>query len=276
MDVIREGKKIIDSADIEKIISLPPGQYTLKIYSKDGLIGLKNIELTNDKEVRIVTEIDSIIPTLATGLLIVFIGQLIFLLAIKKISLNTFLKALAMSLILIALFQPWWGQYSTSNDLNLKKSSEMFIVPQTMIEKLEYKQDTYLELSTIPEIFTNFLGGLLIIVCSGVFLIGLSFIPNLIYKKRYSAILISASVIFFTLVTAAYVFGMSKLTELSLGSLQGEGIIDVVLPDKTTAYMNATWGLGLGFYLVLIAGIITLAAGIIDYIRKTKILSRFF
>jgi hypothetical protein len=101
-------------------------------------------------------------------------------------------------------------------------------------------------------------------------LIGVSFIPNIVYKKRYSTILISASVVFLILVTAAYIFGMSKLTELSLGRLQGEGTLDVVLPDQTTVYMNANWGLGIGFYLVLSAALITLFAGIIDYLRKTK------
>jgi hypothetical protein len=34
--------------------------------------------------------------------------------------------------------------------------------------------------------------------------------------------------------------------------------------------MNANWGLGLGFYLVLLAALIALFAGVVDFLRKTK------
>ena len=175
-----------------------------------------------------------------------------------------------MSIILLSLFYPWWSLHATNDQPIVEKTTEMFIIPQTMIEQTSYSQETYIELATVPEIFISFLGGLLIIICSGIFLIGLSFIPNIVYKKRYSTILISASVLFFILVTLSYIFGTSKLTELSLGSLQGEGVLDVVLPDQTTVYMNANWGLGIGFYLVLLAVLITIFAGVIDYLKKLK------
>jgi hypothetical protein len=270
IDIVRQGKKIIDLAPPGDIVKLPPGEYVVKVYSDNKLIGVKNIDLINDKNVKIVTKIESVIPTLVTWLILIFIVEILVLVFFKKISLNTFFKLLAMSLILLSLFHPWWALHATSNESFAEKTTEMFIVPQTMIDSIKYNQWTYLESATIPEIFTNFLGGLLLIVCSGFFLLGLSFIPNIIYKKRYSTILISSSVLFFILVSAAYVFGMSKLTELSLGHLQGSGVLDVILPDKTTVYMNANWGLGIGFYLVFLAAIIAIFAGVVDYLRKTK------
>jgi len=270
MTLFRDDIKIIDSAFVGDDISLPPGKYTVKIYYRGSLIGVKNINLITDKNIKVATKIESVIPLLVSGLVLVFIAEMILLLIFKKISLNTFLKLFAMSLIFLSLFYPWWSLYATNDQFIAEKKTEMFIIPQTMIEETSYNQTTYIELATVPEIFTSFLGGIIIIICSGLFLIGLSFIPNIVYKKRYSTILISASVLFFVLVTSAYTFGMSKLTELSLGSLQGDGILDVVLPDGITVYMKANWGLGIGFYLILFAVLITIFAGVIDYFKKIK------
>jgi hypothetical protein len=270
INVFRENKKIINSMEAGDIGSVPPGNYQLRVYSDEGLIAIKNVNINNDKNIKIVSTISSIIPTLINTIIIIFIGQIVVLLIFKKISLNSFLKLCAMCLILLSLFHPWWMLDASSGSPASEKTTDMYIVPGTMIEKVEYKNIIYLDIANLPEIFTNFLGGLLLIVGSGFILIGISFIPNILFKKRYSSLLISASVLFLILVTIAYFFGMSQITEISLGSLQGEGILEVTLPDQTTSYMSSVWGLGQGFYLCLFAAIFALIAGIIDYIRKKQ------
>jgi hypothetical protein len=125
-------------------------------------------------------------------------------------------------------------------------------------------------LSTIPEMFTNFVGLLFIVVCSGFALIGISFIPNFLLKKRFSLVLIIASFIFLVLVSTAFLVGISKITEISLGSLQGHAITNVVLPNNEVVCMNSSWGLGIGFYLCIIATLTILSAGIIDILRKKQ------
>jgi len=74
--------------------------------------------------------------------------------------------------------------------------------------------------------------------------------------------------LFLILVVVAFSYGMSRICEISVGSLQGAGTLDVVLPDGTTAFMDANWGLGLGFYLCVLAALTALTAGITDYLRK--------
>ena len=146
----------------------------------------------------------------------------------------------------------------------------MFIVPQTMIEKITYEGITYPELATLPEIFTDFVGILLFVIYSGIILIAFSFIPNILLRRRYFIVLISASILFLILVALAFSYGMSKIAELSLGSLNGEGIFATVMPTGETVNMHSTWGLGVGFYLCIFSAFLLIATGIVDFLRKKR------
>ncbi len=276
IDIIRKGQTIYDSIGPSRIVSLPPGNYAINVYSDGKFIGFKNIELTSDRDIKIVTVLEPSLPVVITLLSLIFIGEIFVFLIFKKISLNTFLKLLAMALILLSLFQPWWVLNASSDSPISEKNINMFIVPQAMIDKTMCNDRPYLELATIPEFFTNFLGALLFIVCSGFVLLGLSFIPNIFLKRRFSIILISASILFFILVSGAFSLGMSKICEISLGSLQGEGAMNVVLPDGVNAAMYASWGLGIGFYLCVISALIATAAGLLDSFREGSMLRKLF
>ena len=65
-----------------------------------------------------------------------------------------------------------------------------------------------------------------------------------------------------------------KICEISLGSLQGESVLDMSLPTGETVYMSATWGLGSGFYLCVVSTAILIFAGIIDFTMKRNWLKR--
>ena len=277
IEITRVGWKINEPILSGEIISLPPGKYTINVYSENKLIGSKSIELTNGRNIKIVTTIESILPTIVTGIALIFIMELVALFILfKKISLNSLLKLMAMAIILASLFQPWWILDAASDEHSTEKNSAMYIIPPTMIDSITYEDKIYLDLATIPEQFTNFLEILLIIVCSGLILMGISFIPNVVLRRHFALGLISASILFLILVSAAFSFGMSKICEMSLGSLQGEGILNIALPTGETAYMTSSWGLGIGFYLCIIPTLILVAAGVIDFLRKKKYLKISF
>ena len=69
---------------------------------------------------------------------------------------------------------------------------------------------------------------------------------------------------------------MSKICEISLGGLQGEGILDITLYTGETIYMTSSWSLSIGFYLCFISVSILLVAGVIDFLRKKKWLELTF
>jgi hypothetical protein len=270
LSIYRESIEIINYVSPDEKVTLPPGEYNIYVYENQDVIGFKNVFLSNDKKIKIVTNINSIIPTIITVLSIIFMFELIVLLFFKKISLNSFLKLFTLSLIVLSLMLPWWSLYASNTDINIEKKIEMFLLPSSMIEEVKFSNITYLDMANIPEMFTNFLNGLVLILCSGFVLISLSFIPNIVYKKRFALILIVGSALFLILFVGAFLFGMSQITELTLGSLQNEGVLEVVLPDKNIGYIQAAWGVGIGFYLSIIAAITALIAGIIDYLKKKR------
>ena len=268
LDIKRNGNTIFESVSPNEIFSLPPGRYTFYVYSDNNLIGIKTLELTNDKDVNIVTDLKPILPIIITGFVIIFIIEILVLYIFKKISLNTFLKLFALSLVIISIFQPWWSLSGISKDTTITRTTDMFIIPQTMIESITYQDQTYRDIATLPEMFTNFVGVLLIVIISGIVLLCCSFIPNIILKRRFFFALISISIIFVIIVALAFSFGMSKITELSLGGLFGEATLDVVLPNGENVYMQSSWGLGIGFYLSAISAVILISAGFIDFFKK--------
>jgi len=271
LDLKRSGNTIFESVTPNGVFSLPPGKYTFYVYSDNNLIGIKTLELTNDKDVNIVTDIKPILPIIISGFAIIFIIEILVIFIFKKISLNTFLKLFALSLVVISLFQPWWSLSGISKDTNATRTTDMFIIPQTMIESITYQDQTYRDIATLPEMFTNFVGILLIIIISGIVLLCCSFIPNIILKRRFFLVLISVSIIFVIIVALAFSFGMSKITEISLGSLFGEATLDVALPNGENIYMQSNWGLGIGFYLSAISALILISAGIIDFFKRKNV-----
>jgi hypothetical protein len=164
---------------------------------------------------------------------------------------------------------------ATNNNARAEKNSEMLLYPQTMIEKITIEDKEYFELATLPEMFTNFLGTLLLIIYTGIILLIASFIPNVLLKRRFFIILITASIVFMVLVVFAFSIGMSLITELTLGRLNGNGPIEVLVPNGETINMQANWGLGTGFYFCVLSALILIAAGLIDYVQRRQWFNRF-
>jgi hypothetical protein len=96
------------------MFSLPPASYTIKAYTDGDLVGIKEVELTNSRNIKLVTTLSSILPTLIVGSAFVFIGVVVVLTFKRILSLNSLLKLLAIALIVIALVQPWWGLSGSS------------------------------------------------------------------------------------------------------------------------------------------------------------------
>ncbi|UCF49229.1 MAG: carboxypeptidase regulatory-like domain-containing protein [Thermoplasmatales archaeon] len=270
ISIIRNRELLFDRISPSKIVTVPPGKYTINTYLDEKLVGSKIVELNSDKEINIVTNVKPILPLLITGIVLLFICEITVLLIFKKFSLNTFLKLLALALVFLSIFQPWWTLNAYSETPLAEKNTEMFIASGNMIEKITYKERTNFELANLPEMFTNFLGILLLIIYSGIIFLSISFIPNILLRRRYFLILIFASILFLLLVSIAFSYGMSKITEITLGGLNGEALIDVALPNGETICMLSNWGLGLGFYLCILSSIILIFTGVIDYIRTKK------
>jgi len=268
--VLREGKELCESNEIE--FSLPPAIYTINAYKNDKLIGFKEVELTNDRSIKLVTELISPISLIILGIVICYTIAILFLLMKKKISLVTFLKLLAISLIIISLIQPWWTLYGSGVQLNAEKVTEIFLIPQVMTESTTYNERTSYDIAELPDIFVDFLEKIVIIALTICFLLFASFISKRLNKKNYSLILSIIGLILIAAILSTFYLGTSKVTQASIGDVVGNGVLTIKL-DKTIQ-LDATWGFSNGFYLVIISVFILLISIFIEFrellIKKNK------
>ena len=270
--IMRNGDEIMVES-VDESLLLPPGTYGISILDDETLIGSKIVELTSDKSVQVVTTIPSLVYLVVTFTAIVLLAEIMLFFYSKRISLNTALKLVILGVVLVGVMQPWWTFYGESEDGSVVKSSNMYLYPSTMIEEYRVDDSKYLSLATIPEMFTNFVETLLIIITGGLGLLLVSFIPNMLLNKRFEFVLVASGLIFMLLVSLAFFFGMNQIAQLSLGSLQGSGMIPVSPPYANEVMVSASWGLGPGFFIVFFGACIAVLAGILDYMRKHKLLS---
>lgn len=271
--IVERNNRIISK--YKQPISLPPAEYIVNVYDGKTLIGSTLIDLTSDRTIKIVTSTSSLIYNNIIISSIIIILSISILLYFHRISFNSFMKILTIVIVLLSIVFPWWNLYASTGNHEIWKTSYMYLYPQNMIEHLVVNEEQYFSCATIPEVFTDFLRTLLLVITVGLMLMGISFIPNIALKKRYALLLVIISVIFVIIVAAAFLVGMSRLTELSLGSLQGTGDLEISMIHGDTVNMKAEWGLGLGFYLIIFAAIVSITAGIIDFLRSKGFLKGF-
>jgi len=266
--VKRDGQMIASGIQPDGSIDLPPGSYTVNVFEQNTLIGSKKIQVSHATTIDIVTTIPSLVVIILSLGAILLFSCIIILFMFGHASLNTSLKLLVLILVILSLIQPWWSLSAETTDGSATKKSEMYLYPHTMIEEYTYKDHRYIDLSTIPEMFTQFLQVLLYVIYAGIGLLLISFIPNIFLRKRFSLLLVTVSIVFVSIVAVAFTIGMSKIAEISLGVLQGSNILSISLPFGEMVYMNGQWGLGTGFYLIVCAAAIAIIAGIYDTLRK--------
>ncbi len=268
-EILRSGNKVLESN--EKIFSMPPGSYTIKAFDGGDLVGIKEVELTNNRNVKLVTTLSSIFPILIVGAAFIFIGVIIVLTLVRILSLNSLLKFLAIALIVIALIQPWWGLSGSSAIPMAERTTQIFMNPQVMIESTSYGGRTTFDIAEMPEIFVDFLGKVVIVVYAICILLGFSFISSKLGKKQYSLLFNLLGIILIIAIISMFYVGTSKVTEVSIGDVQGEGLLSISLEE--TVLMQSSWGFASGFYLIIssaILAIISLFSEIKKFLTKQK------
>jgi hypothetical protein len=270
IEVKRLGSVIYDHVSADDILSVPPGRYTVNVYEEDTLIGSQASQVTHDTVISVVTTKGSFIQMVFVASAAVLLGFAVIMYLFHRISVNMFLKLVVLGLVFFSLVQPWWSFYGENREEQVSKTSDMYLYPQIMIEEYHIDDARSLRISTIPDMFMDFLFTLNVIIGVGMILMFISFIPNIILKRRFSLLLAALSIIFVLIVALSFYMGMSTITQISLGSLHGDGIIDVSLPTGEKVYMDASWGLGIGFYTIVFAAIISIGAGVYDTIRTKR------
>jgi hypothetical protein len=260
----------------EKTVSLPPAKYTINAYIKDELIGGKQVELTNDKHLTFVTTVDSLFPAVVSLLFSALFGFFVVLTLLKKFSLPSLLKSLAILFVILSFFQPWWLFTGSSTIPPAEKTTAMYVNPGVMIETIKYYGETSLTIAEMPDVFLMFLGAIVPLALLACLSLGLGVLLKRIKKKQYALLLSITGVVLLCIMLPSYYFGTTKLAETSIGAVQGEGALTISI-ESTEVIMQSSWGFSTGFYFILIAVIVAVIALLLDIrtrvMQKKKLLS---
>lgn len=261
--IIRDGKKILSNNKYEFI--LPPAHYEISAYYDEKCIGYKELDLTNDRGIKLLTSLNSQIPTIIFAVVLVFSSVSLFLTIRGSLRLNSFFKILTILIIILSIFQPWWSFYGNSYSPDVERNTMMFLNPQTMVESTEYEDKIIYEIAEMPDLFVDFLHIVIIVSVIVCVLLALSFISEKLNKKLYSFTLMIVGLILLFAIVSTFSIGTSKLTEASVGNVIGHGILNIQLDEQIT--LNTQWGFSSGFYLIIIAIILIILSTFIEMKR---------
>ncbi len=247
----------------EKTVTLPPARYTIKAYLDNELIGVKPVELTNDKHLTFVTIIESLFPLLLSLLFYMLFGFFVILTLLRKFSVSSLLKSLAILLVILSFFQAWWLFTGSCSTLPAEKTTALYVYPGMMIETMTYYGEVSLSLAEMPDMFLLFLVWIVPIATVSCMSITIGIILRRTTKKNYGFFLSIIGVIFLGILLAAFSYGTTRLIETSLGSVQGEEALSISMGSEDII-MISTWGFSTGFYLICLAFIVAVAAILLD------------
>ena len=264
-DVLRDTYKVEEVKTT--LFSLPPGKYTVNAYHLGELVGTKEVLLTYDRSVEIVTSLLSLIPTIIFIATIVFMGATIVLWYLKKISILGLLKLLAIGCILIALLQPWWSLSGVNEVPAVDHEILLFMEPQVMVEKTVFEGVESYEISAVPDIFLEFLDYVVIVCYVCCVLLGVSFLLLRMKKPKSSLLVCIVSAALLCVLIGGFYLGMEMLSELTIGGVQGEGVLDMVLNEYPVS-LQSSWGFFYGFYLISFSCILVVGAIVLEVRKK--------
>jgi hypothetical protein len=264
--VLRDNQTI--TRTMQKTLTLPPASYTINAYLDNHLIGVKPVSLTNDKHVHFVTIVESVFPLLLSLFFYGLFGFFVILTILKKFSVSSLLKSLAILLVILSFFQPWWMFIGQSTTLPAGKTTALYVNPGMMIETKTYYGEVSLSLAEIPDIFLLFLVWIVPIASLVCVCITLGIILRRTQKKNYGLFLSIIGVVLLGILLAVFTYGATRLIETSLGTVQGEEMLSISMGAEDIL-MNSTWGFSTGFYLIGLAVIIAVL-GILLEIRVQR------
>jgi hypothetical protein len=263
--ISRGNKEIKKQSSLSKVL-VPPGQYDVQVYFNGNLIGSRKFSIFSNRNLDLITSKEPFYPLLVTIIGILFILAGLIISYWKKNGLYV-IKSLIVSLLIIAIFYPWW--ILQGSNLQLETSSIMYLIPTTLVTTTSTQEIIAGELSFLPEIIelTMYLIpiGTIISCC----LLGLSIVLKKLNKKQYLLILtISLGVLIGLL--GGFLVSMSEITKIGVGSIIGSGNIEIGLPGfEELSILFCHWGPSYGFYLFLFS--IALLLTIIIFTIKKRI-----
>ena len=264
--LFRENKTkeiIVDNQ--ETLEFLPPAIYNVKVFSQENLIGSRKLNILGERSFDLITTKEPSYPLIIT-ILIILITSIFLILSLLKNNYVNFLRILSVSFIPISFLYPWWILHGTSS--SIETFTKMFIIPIKLITITTSKGIIGGELAFLPDLFYNVNSFIPILSLIGCFIIAGSIIFRKSNKKIVLVLLLLSSALLISSILI-FSYSMSQLTEVSIGSFVGDGLIDIKLPgEESSLSIICSWGPNTGFFLYLISIIFILFTIVFIYKKR--------
>ena len=216
---------------------LPPGVYRLSVILDGRIIASTDLEILGDREVELATIFtSSFFPAIPLALLI---ASTISSLLLGKPNLHSALTIASISLLVFSMVSPVWSFYGKKG--NYKVTSNIFLLPPLYIILKESEFLVCGEIANLPGEFDLALWLVSAMIMIQIFL--------LIANSRLRKIQMSLACI--AIISLAILF-LYLVLHLSigtfLGTVQGKGFVDMIMPDGKTIHLLSKWGFGISFF----------------------------
>ncbi|EMR73994.1 Carboxypeptidase regulatory-like domain protein [Thermoplasmatales archaeon SCGC AB-539-N05] len=273
LSVGRGGKKIGVTTDDSGSASflLPPGNYHIEAFSDGERIGVKEFEVAGDGIINLVTDVQPFFPIVVTVVSLFLIIVLILLFVFQHVSFTVFLKLIALFIIMAALVEPWWLLSGDNVSPMVERSTELFVLPPAMVDSVACNGEMTLNMASLPDLFTGFLDAMILFMIFCCICISISVGLQVLYSRRFlPLVFVSIAAVLLFIVLMAFGFGMSKICEISLGGLYGEGLLSTSLFTGEAVLVSSSWGLSTGFCLCVTSVFLLVISGIFDVMLWRK------
>ena len=246
-------------------VSVPPGEYELRVSTSNEEIAKQNIDVKGDKSIRIITTQESSLHTTVAFLGIALaVFSIIFFLWKKNIHLS--MSLLAIALIIIALVSPWW--VLNGDDGAISTTTKTLLVPSNIVTLTSSQSVLGGEISFAPpelSMVLELLAMLLMVVC-------VIAVICILIKDRFrkiSKILPVVSIVLLVVTVLLFFVAMSLVTDMGVGSFSGSGDLDISIPGlQENAIVPCSWGPGIGFYFGILAIMSMIALSSLKLVHK--------
>jgi len=144
-----------------------------------------------------------------------------------------------------------------------------------MIETTTYAGSTSLDIAEMPDQFVDLLGVLFLLAIVAGLAFGASIFLKKLRKKQYAITFGFIGMLMLVFLLFSFYVGTSKLTETSIGSVQGAGLLPITM-GATDVILQASWGFTSGFYFIIVSLIIAIVSFTLDILfivkKKTRLL----
>ena len=268
LKLIRNDREVSKTSDENGNVSLflPPGKYRAEIYYDKTLVAERNIDFSNEKTYSIVTKNEPIYPWIVI-ILMTITSIILGIICFKKAKKMFFLKILAIIIVFMALVSPWWTLKGSTDELNVKQTTEFYLMPVKMVNLITSDNATSGEIITIKEDlkkeydffgtkieldFKSAMSLLTIIMFISFIGIALNILFEKINRKRFAFLFLTLAFIAYICIFIGFNFGMSEFINEAVGSFSGNGELNVYIPGEMgSVTVQSNWGPSIAYYLYL-------------------------